>query len=41
MGVAAPEKMPGDFKCARCRVPFRAGIDFLILPDGKTVCGTD
>jgi len=34
MGVAAPEKMPGDLRCARCGLAFRAEIDFLILPDG-------
>jgi len=38
MGVEAPAKVPGDFRCARCRVPFRDGIYFLILRDGRTVC---
>ena len=38
MGVEAPAKVPGDFKCARCGVPFRDGIYFLILRDGRTVC---
>jgi len=38
MGVEAPAKAPGDFKCARCGVPFRDGIYFLILRDGRTVC---
>ena len=41
MGIAGPEMMPGDFKCAQCRDPFLAGIDFLILPDSKMICGTD
>ena len=41
MGIAGPERVPGDFKCAHCGVAFRTGIDFLILPDGKMVCGTD
>jgi hypothetical protein len=41
MGIEAPAKVPGDMKCAQCHVPFRAGIDFLILPDGRMVCGTD
>jgi len=41
MGVAIPEKMPGDLRCAQCHVLFRAGIDFLILPDGRMVCETD
>ena len=40
MGVSAPEKMPGDyFKCAQCSVPFRIGIDYFILPDGRMICG--
>lgn len=38
MGVEAPAKVPGDMKCARCGVPFRADIWFLILRDGTTVC---
>jgi hypothetical protein len=41
MGVAVPEKMPGDLRCAQCRVLFRVSIDFLILPDGRMVCETD
>jgi len=41
MGIEAPAKAPGDMECAQCHVPFRAGIDFLILPDGKMVCGPD
>jgi len=41
MGVAVPEKMPGDLRCAQCHVPFRAGIHFLILSDGRMVCETD
>ena len=41
MGIAGPEMMPGDFNCAQCRDPFLAEIDFLILPAGKMVCGTD
>jgi hypothetical protein len=41
IGIAGPELMPGDMKCAQCYVPFRAGIDFLILPDGRMVCATD
>jgi hypothetical protein len=38
MGVETPAKVPGDMKCARCGVPFRDDIWFLILPDGRTVC---
>ncbi len=38
MGIVVPEKMPGDLTCARCHVPFRVGIDFLILSDGRMVC---
>ena len=38
MGVEAPVKVPGNMKCARCGVPFRDGIYFLILRDGRTVC---
>ena len=38
MGVEAPAKVPGDMKCARCGVPFRDDIWFLILRDGRTVC---
>src|SRR5258707_5394069 len=38
MGVAVPEIVPGDLRCAQCDVPFRAGVDFLILPDGRMVC---
>ncbi len=41
MGVAVPGKMPGDLRCAQCHVPFRAGIHFLILSDGRMVCETD
>jgi hypothetical protein len=40
MGVEAPPKVPGELKCARCGVPFRDGIYFLILRDGRTVCET-
>jgi hypothetical protein len=38
MGVETPAKVPGGMKCARCGVPFRDGIYFLILRDGRTVC---
>jgi hypothetical protein len=38
MGIEAPAKVLGDMKCARCGVPFRDDIWFLILPDGRTVC---
>jgi hypothetical protein len=38
MGVAVPEKMSGDLKCAHCGVPLRNNIYFLILRDGTTVC---
>ena len=38
MGIEAPAKVLGDMKCARCRVPFRNDIYFLILRDGRTVC---
>jgi hypothetical protein len=38
MGVEAPAKVPGDMKCAYCKVPFRDGIDFYILRDGNIVC---
>jgi hypothetical protein len=38
MGVAVQEIVPGGLRCAQCDVPFRAGIDFLILPDGRMVC---
>jgi hypothetical protein len=38
MGIEAPAKVPGDFRCARCGVPFRDDIWFLILPSGETVC---
>jgi hypothetical protein len=38
MGVEAPAKVTGDMKCARCGVPFRDDIWFLILPNGRTVC---
>jgi len=38
MGVAVPEIMLGDLRCAQCRVAFRTGIEFLILPDGRMVC---
>jgi hypothetical protein len=38
MGIAAPAKVPGDFRCARCGVPFHDDIWFLILRDGRTVC---
>lgn len=41
MGVAVPEMATGDFKCAQCHVQFRAGIDFLILSDGRMVCGSN
>ncbi len=41
MGVEAPAKVPGDFRCARCGVQFRDGVWFLILRDGTTVCKTD
>jgi hypothetical protein len=41
MGIEAPAKVPGDLKCANCHVEFRTGIDFLILPDGKMICGTE
>lgn len=41
MGIEAPAKAPVDMECAQCHAPFRAGIDFLILPDGRMVCGTD
>ena len=40
MGVAVPERIPGDyFKCAQCSVPFRIGINYFILPDGRMICG--
>jgi hypothetical protein len=38
MGVEAPAKVPGNMRCARCGVPFRDDIWFLILRDGRTVC---
>jgi hypothetical protein len=38
MGIEAPAKVPGGMKCTRCGVPFRDGIYFLILRDGRTVC---
>ncbi len=38
MGIEAPAKVPGNMKCARCGVPFRDDIWFLILPSGETVC---
>jgi hypothetical protein len=38
MGVEAPQRVPGEMKCARCGVPFRDDIWFLILRDGRTVC---
>jgi hypothetical protein len=38
MRVAVPEIVPGDPRCAQCDVLFRTGIDFLILPDGSTIC---
>jgi hypothetical protein len=41
MGIDTPVKVSGDLRCAQCQVVFRTGIDFLILPDGKTVCGVD
>jgi|HubBroStandDraft_6_1064221.scaffolds.fasta_scaffold181161_2 hypothetical protein len=41
IGIEAPAKAPGDLKCGQCGVAFRTGIDFLILPDGNMVCGTD
>jgi hypothetical protein len=40
MGIEAPARVPGDFRCARCGVPFRDDIWFLILRDGSTVCET-
>ncbi len=39
MGIEAPAKVPGDQRCGRCDVVFRAGIDFWIEPDGETICG--
>jgi hypothetical protein len=39
MGIAGPDKISDDLKCANCGVEFRTGIDFLILPNGKMVCG--
>jgi hypothetical protein len=41
MGVEAPAKVPGDFRCAHCGVSFRDDIWFLILRDGRTVCEGD
>lgn len=38
MGVKAPARVPGEMTCARCGVPFRDDIWFLILRDGRTVC---
>jgi hypothetical protein len=38
MGVAVPDTVASDLRCAQCHVPFRAGVDFLILPDGRTIC---
>ena len=38
MRVEVPARVPGDMKCAYCKVPFREGIDFYILRDGNIVC---
>jgi hypothetical protein len=43
IGVAAPQRMDECFRCFRCvscGTVQRDGIDFLILEDGKMVCGT-
>ena len=39
MGIDTPAKVPGDLRCSQCGIVFRTGFDFLILPNGKMVCG--
>jgi hypothetical protein len=41
MGIAGPDKISDDLKCANCGVEFRTGIDWFIMPSGKMVCGAN
>jgi len=41
IGVAAPQRMDDYFRCTICGTVQRDGIEFLILPDGRMVCGTN
>ena len=40
IGVTAPQRMDDYFRCVICGTVQRDGIEFLILEDGKMVCGT-
>jgi hypothetical protein len=41
IGVSAPQRMDDHFRCTICGTVQRDGIEFLILEDGKMVCGTN
>jgi hypothetical protein len=39
IGVTAPQRMDEYFRCVYCGTVQRDGIEFLILEDGRMVCG--
>jgi hypothetical protein len=41
IGVTAPLRMDEYFRCVYCGTVQREGIEFLILEDGKMVCGVN
>jgi len=41
IGVAAPQRMDEYFRCVYCGTVQRDGIGFLILEDGKMICGAN
>ena len=40
IGAEAPKRMDEYFRCTVCGTVQRDGIEFLILEDGRMVCGT-